>query len=145
MKTAAVVWKHVQENRLCPGTETLSEWLDLRWLRVFVGGRAVPVLPSWGFKNDLVLHDIHHMLTGCDTSLAGELELAAWEMASGGCGWNPVMWLDRLALLAPGLILAPWRVVAGIRRGRGCHNLYGRRREDVLEMDFDDVIRVVGS
>ena len=24
-------------------------------------------------------------------------------------------------------------------------NLYGRRREDVLEMDFDDVIRAVGS
>lgn len=144
VKTSVVVWTHVQQNRLCPGTKTLSEWLDLRWLRIFVRGRAIPVLPSWGFKNDLVLHDIHHMLTGYDTSLRGELELAAWELRSGGCGWNAVMWLDRLSVVSVGLLLAPRLVVSGYRRGRGCHNLYGKRRQEVLGMDFADVVRAVG-
>ena len=42
---------------------------------------------------------------GYSTKLVGELELAAWELASGGCGLNLFFWLDRFLALALGLFV----------------------------------------
>ena len=70
-----------------PETPT-SEWYADNWVRVDMFGRRVPVFPIYGFKKTLFLHDIHHLLSDYDTDFRGELEIAAWELSSGGCGWS---------------------------------------------------------
>ncbi len=141
--TADVLWEHVQRTDLCPGAESFDAWLNVRWIRARIGGWTVPLLPVIGYRNALILHDVHHLLTGYGTSLKGEVELAAWELASGGCGWSLFFWLDRVLAVALGLVLAPVRMARAFRAGLGCCNLYGTRREDVLSSEYEDISRRV--
>jgi hypothetical protein len=144
ISTAEVLWQHVQEDDLCPGSDSLEEWLAVRWIRVRIRGRAVPLIPVVGYRDALLLHDVHHALTGYDTSLCGELELAAWELASGGCRSSIPFWIDRLLALLLGLVLVPRRMLRAARAGRPCKNLYGERPARILALDFDEVRRRVG-
>jgi hypothetical protein len=84
-----------------------------------------------------VLHDVHHMLTGYPPTWRGEAAIAGWELGSGGCGWHPLYWLDRLAFFLGGLVGAPTATLRGLRRGLGCRNLYCMRPETVLAEDVD--------
>ena len=139
MKVGELLWDHVREHDLCPGSPTLEAWRRVRWIRVRIGGRAVPILPVVGYRDTLHLHDVHHVLTGAATDLRSEIELAAWEVASGGCGWSLPFWVDRVGAVLLGLVLCPRRVVRGMRRGAGVRNVYGRRVDDVLEREVDDL------
>ena len=145
MKTAVALWRHVRENDLCPGAESLEQWQGVRWIKARIGTRAVPILPVIGYRQALQLHDVHHMLTGYSTRFRGELELAAWELASGGCGLHLPFWVDRILAFALGLVLCPRRVLRAWRHGWRCHNLYGSRAREVLESDFESLRRRVGS
>lgn len=142
--TAAVLWDHVQSADLCPGSESLEAWLDVRWIRARVpgwrGGPTIPILPVIGCRNALILHDVHHVVTGYETSLSGEVELAAWELASGSYGWNLFFWIDRSIAALVGALVLPVRTARAFRRGLGCRNLYGLSSRDVLEQDFEDVV-----
>ena len=141
--TADVLWEHVRRDDLCPGSTSLEEWLEVRWIRVRIRGRAVPFLPVIGYRRALILHDVHHAVTGYGTSLRGELELAAWELASGGCSWSVFFWIDRVLAVVLGLVLMPRRTVRAARAGLGCRNLYGRRPATILALDFDVVQNLV--
>lgn len=77
------------------------------------------------------VHDIHHVLTGYDTTWSGEAEIAAWELAS-GCGRYYAAWVLNLAALAVGLIVCPRRTFAAFRRGRVSENLYPAGFSDEL-------------
>ncbi|MGF1467555.1 MAG: hypothetical protein ACFCGT_15630 [Sandaracinaceae bacterium] len=92
-----------------------------RVARIRVLGLAVDV-PSPSFQRPLLArHDLHHVLTGYDTSLAGEAEVGAWELGAGP--GHPFVWLNNLGalLLAVG---APRRAWRAYRRGRRCRSLY---------------------
>ena len=141
--TADVLWEHVQRDDLCPGVESLESWLDVRWIKTRIGSRAVPIVPVIGYQNALTLHDVHHVVAGYDTSLRGEIELAAWELASGGCGWSLFFWTDRILAFALGLVFVPHRMIRAFRAGLGRRNLYGLDRRDVLAWDYDDLLRYV--
>ena len=141
MKTAAVLWRHAQQHDLCPGARTFAAWRSVRWLRVRLGGRAIPIFPVLGYRDALHLHDVHHLLTGYSTRLTGELELAAWELASGGCRRHVLFWIDRLLAVVLGLLLCPRRLARAFRAGRRCRNL---RASDVLESELDEIARRVG-
>jgi len=144
MQTRTVLWTHVRDHDLCPGARSLEEWRKVRWIRVRIRGRAIPFLPVIGYRNALVLHDVHHTLTGYSTRLVGELELAAWELASGGCGWSVLFWVDRLVAVVLGLVLAPLRTFRAFRRGLACRNLYRRSVDEVLRSDHTELRRDVG-
>jgi hypothetical protein len=68
------------------------------------------------------LHDIHHVVTGYGTDLAGEAEQSAWELRGGIHSW--FLWLFKLSAIFLGLFLAPRRVVRALRRARGQRTLY---------------------
>jgi hypothetical protein len=54
-----------------------------RWVRYPLFGGHV-VLPNVKSRQRaLPLHDLHHLVTGYDTSWRGEAEIAAWELAAG--------------------------------------------------------------
>ncbi len=148
MDTATLLWKNVREMNLCPGMESLEDWLDVRWGRMKIGRWQVPVLPlalPWGLglRNALIVHDVHHVLTGYDTSYRGESQLAAWELASGGCRFNAFFWADRLVFVLMGLVLGPRALLRAARRGRHSRNLYGHRHEELLRMQFEELQRWV--
>ena len=143
MKSSELLWDHLDREGLCPDAGTLEEWMDVPWIRVRLGQKMVPVYPTWGIRNQLAAHDFHHVLTGYDTSLRGEAELAAWEVASGGCGWSPFFWVDRLLLLVAAPLLIPRAMFRAFRNGLRCRNLYGRTREELLASDFEALERFV--
>lgn len=67
-------------------------------------------------------HDVHHVLTGYLTDLAGEAEIGAYELR-GGCT-NAFLWFINLAAVMAGLFVAPRRVVRAFRAAKGAHTLY---------------------
>lgn len=109
-------------------------------------GPITLVFPNWPARaRALSLHDLHHALTGYDTSLVGEAELGAYEVAS-GCGRHTVSWFLEHEVFSFGLLFAPRRVARAFLRGRRAGNLYGRREADdaLLARPLDEVERELG-
>jgi hypothetical protein len=71
------------------------------------------------------LHDLHHVLTGYETTWSGEAEIAAWEIAS-GCKGHYAAWILNFGAFAIGLYIAPRRLYRAFLRGRRSRNLYDR-------------------
>lgn len=69
------------------------------------------------------LHDLHHIALEYETDWPGEVEIAAWEIAS-GCGAYIWAWLLNLGAFAVGMALFPRRLFRAFIRGRHCANLY---------------------
>ncbi len=121
---------------ILPEGSAVEDWIGDRWYRI--GG--IPVLPLVGkIKHSLILHDVHHLVTGYDTSWTGELELAAWELASGGCHSHFFFWFDRLGAFAIGLFMHPRRLWRALRRGWRVRNLYPLDAYRVLKMDVEQI------
>ena len=100
-----------------------------RWAVAPVGPLTI-VFPNWAARaRALSLHDLHHALTGYDTSLLGEAELGAYEVAS-GCGRHWVSWFLEHEVFSFGLLFAPRRVARAFLRGRRAGNLYDRPEAD---------------
>jgi hypothetical protein len=83
-----------------------------------------------GFPNSnarrraVVLHDLHHVVTGFRTDWRGEAEISAWEIAS-GCDAFAFAWYINLLGMVMGWVVdagATWRAFV---RGRHSRNLYG--------------------
>lgn len=94
-----------------------------RWVKVELGP-----IPFWfpnteGRRRAVRYHDLHHVLTGYDTDLAGEAEIGAWELASGCADHWAAWYLNAVAFFA-GLFLAPRRIFRAFVRGRRTRNLY---------------------
>ena len=142
--TADLLWKRISRADICPGSSSLEAWRNARWIRARVRGRTVRVLPVLGYRKALLLHDVHHLVTGYSTSFRGELELAAWELRTGGCAWNGFFWVDRVLAVALGLLCCPRRIRAAWKSGRGQVNLYGRQPDDVLALDLEELRRLTG-
>lgn len=80
-------------------------------------------------KKAVPLHDLHHLVTGYDTSWTGEAEVAAWELAS-GCRSYRAAWLLNLLTFPLGLMIAPMRTWRAFQRGRSSANLYASQWDE---------------
>ena len=136
MKLRSLLEKHVLNHGLCPGSSTLEHWLQRKWLAVDLEGQIINVFPIWPNRQTLQIHDVHHVLTEYDTSPEGEFEVAAWELGSGGCGYNLFFWFDRIVTLILGLVVHRKPTTAALKRGRNCRNLYGQKLEYLLDRDI---------
>jgi hypothetical protein len=112
-------------------------WLLDRWYRVTVRGRTIPAVPLYGFKRPLILHDIHHLITGYPTDLCGEMALAGWELGSGGCAYYPVFWLVQLGFFVTALLLMPSVALRAFASGRTHRNLYRCDPDALLSQTID--------
>src|SRR5690349_9357412 len=55
-----------------------------RWVTIFKLGPLSLGFPNTASRIAAVrYHDLHHLVTGYDTDVMGEAEIAAWELASG--------------------------------------------------------------
>lgn len=103
-----------------------------RWVHLKVRGVTVFVFPNTASRvRSVRLHDLHHVLTGYDTTWTGEAEIGAWELAS-GCRRHYPAWVLNLGAVAIGAVLWPRRVLTAFRRGRRSRNLYGGEFSDAL-------------
>jgi len=145
MKTREALWEFLVEKMIRARGETFDDYFSERWVRATIGGRSVPVLPIWGYRKALLIHDTHHLLTGYGTHFAGELELAGWELGSGGCRWNVIFWVDRIVGVLIGLVFMPRAIWRAFRTGLRGHNLYGWKPDELLEGDVEEMRKYVGA
>ena len=102
-----------------------------RWVRLQAG--PIPMyLPNTRSRVRAVrVHDVHHVVTGYDTSFVGEAAIGAWEIAS-GCADHGAAWILNLLALPIGLARAPGATFRAFVRGRRSGNLYRRTIDDTL-------------
>jgi hypothetical protein len=102
-----------------------------RWVRLKVG--PVPLLvPNTAARVRAVrLHDLHHVVTGYETTWIGEAEIGAWEVAS-GCAGHVAAWHLNFLAMAIGLAIAPRATFDAFVRGRRSRNLYREAYGDAL-------------
>jgi len=131
--------EYFERRGIKPETESVDEWLEENWAYANILGRRVPIKPLYGYKKVLILHDLHHVVCGFDTTWAGEFQVAAWELGSGGCGPYLLMWNNRVLVAVLGAIFAPAKTWRAFRRGRGQHNLYRLDCQSVLARDIDEL------
>lgn len=74
-------------------------------------------------RKAVIKHDIHHLLTGYSTTLIGESEISAWEIASGCKKYWFAFFIDTSGFMM-GLPLNFLRVLKAFSRGRRTRNLY---------------------
>ncbi len=135
MQVKTLLEDYIRDHDLCPGSLTLEQWSSKTWLESRVGDRVVRVFPMWLIRDVLAKHDVHHVLTGYATDVRGEAQVAAWELASGGCYLNVIFWVDRILFTLFGLLAYPRSTVRAIRRGVRCRNLFAMPMSSVLAWD----------
>lgn len=74
-------------------------------------------------------HDLHHLVTGYDTDMAGEAEISAFELG-GGCGDLHFAWFINVLGMAWGLLLVPERTRKAFVRGANSRNLYAHTYDE---------------
>lgn len=102
---------------------------SLDWVPLDIFGLTIKIPNTEGRRRAVRIHDLHHIVTGYQTDLVGESEIAAWELASGCLRW-PAATVLNLFALGIGVALSPRRMVRAWARGRQTDNLY---REDGVE------------
>jgi hypothetical protein len=96
---------------------------DDKWVKVEYGLLRFYFPNTVGRVKVVKYHDLHHILTEYSTSLSGETEIGAWEVAT-GCTRSLTAWLLNLSGFAAGLVINPKGVHKAFLRGRQSENLY---------------------
>ena len=87
-------------------------------------------IPNWDERRKAVLrHDIHHLLTGYESVLLGEFEIAGWEIGSGCMNYWAAYLLNSGGLLA-GMIVYPRPTFRAFVLGCRTSNLYQHNLSD---------------
>ena len=94
-----------------------------KWVKIKFGPIPIffPNIPSRA--SAARYHDLHHILTEYATTLEGEAEVAAWEVATGELP-NLAGWFLDLGGFAYGLLLYPRKLYRAFLRGRRSKSLY---------------------
>jgi hypothetical protein len=94
-----------------------------KWVKIQFGPVPIyfPNIPSRA--SAVRYHDLHHILTEYETTLKGEAEIAAWEVATGDLP-NFAGWFLDLGGFAYGLLLYPRSMWRAFLRGRRSQSLY---------------------
>jgi hypothetical protein len=97
-----------------------------------------PIPNTRARKRAVRIHDLNHLVSGYSTDRIGELEISAWELASGGCRDYVAAWVLDLAGLLGGLMVAPRRTLRAYWAGTKQQNLYPFEYEEVLSLSVVD-------
>ncbi len=98
-------------------------------------------IPNFTARKKAVLkHDIHHIVTGYPSTITGETEISAWEIAS-GCKKYWAAWVLDMSGMMMGIVFNFWGVIKAFARGRKTKNLYYNiiSTEEVLDMKLSEL------
>jgi hypothetical protein len=127
---AAALEEHLRASGLPPDAGDSEPFAVVK-----VGPMSYPIPNTRSRKRAVRIHDLNHLVSGYRTDREGELEISAWELASGGCGRYSAAWVLDLAGMLGGFLVCPGRTVHAFTRGRGQRNLYPYEPDDLLAMD----------
>ncbi len=103
-----------------------------KWVKLKLGPLPFAFPNSAARVRAVRFHDLHHVVTGYDTSVVGEAEIGAWEIAS-GCAGFVAAWILNFYAMVLGFLAghagAVWRAFL---RGRQTRNLYRSSYDDRL-------------
>ena len=118
---------------------------SLTWVPIQFLGLTFYIPNTDGRRRAVRVHDLHHIVTGYETNMRGETEIAAWELAS-GCRQSPAAFVLNLGALGLGALLAPRRIARAWARGRKTRNFYGERGgvEHLLPRTVDETRKSLG-
>lgn len=142
-ETPRTVREELQAHFDATGFSTQS-YTD-RWSG-FPFGPLYVVIRNWPARGRaLSLHDLHHSLTGYDTSVKGEAELGAYEIAS-GCGRHVIAWVLQHEIFSIGLVIAPRATWRAFHRGRSGGTFYAlpRANDELLARPLGEVRAELG-
>ncbi|MBZ5707973.1 hypothetical protein [Nannocystis pusilla] len=107
-------------------------------------GRTLKLPNPPARRQVVALHDLHHVLTGYGTDLAGESEMGAWELRA-GCN-TPFLWMINLTAVLGGVFIAPLRTLRAFRAAKGQRSLYvdGRGAAAALKLTVAELRRQLG-
>ena len=114
------------------------------WFAVVIRRRRFRLFPLGPLQTLLTLHDLHHMLSGYESSVAGEAEVIAWELGSGGYGRFWYAWFDAFKILVLALLF-PRRFRAAFKRGKQFKNLYNEDPESLMNLEWSALVSRVGT
>ena len=139
LTTREALSEYFEREGIKTDDQNFEEWLRDNWLRMNLFGHRIPVKPLYGFKKALALHDVHHLLTGYDTTWTGEFQVTAWEVGSGGCAPHILFWLKLVFTSLLGLVLMPTASWYAFARGRNQRNLFRCDFRELLAREVDDL------
>jgi hypothetical protein len=87
------------------------------WVEVKFGPIPVPIPNTEARVRAVRYHDLHHIVTGYDTDLVGEMEISAWELGA-GCEDFVAAYILNVGGLSGGAAIAPRRTLRAFARGR---------------------------
>ena len=96
---------------------------DAAWVKLKAGPIPIYLPNTSGRVRSVRLHDLHHVLTGYDTTWTGESEIGAWEIGA-GCADHWAAWMLNFNAIAIGLVIAPTATYRAFVRGRRTRSLY---------------------
>ena len=111
---------------------------DAAWVQFKLGPLPLSIPNTASRVRAVAFHDLHHVVTGYDTDMVGELEISAWEIGA-GCRDYWAAWFINLSGLAGGLFAAPRRTFRAFVRGRHNVTLYGQDLEALLDCQVGEV------
>ncbi len=112
-------------------------------VKLFYLPYPIPNTPSR--KRAVRIHDLNHLVSGYATDRIGELEISAWELASGGCRDYLAAWVLDLAGLLGGLLVAPRRTLRAFWTGARQQNLYPFEYQELLSLSVADARRMASE
>ncbi len=122
---------------------------DAPWVKIQAFGLAFPFPNPPARRRAVRLHDLHHVVTGYGTDLAGEAEISAWELRRGLRGLDLFVRAIVVTGALFGLVHSPRRTLAAWRAGGGrSGNLFAASIEldypRLLSMSVADLRRELG-
>ena len=116
-----------------------------RWVKLKAGPISFAFPNAPGRVRAVKLHDLHHIVTGYQTTWTGEAEISAWEIAS-GCAHFMWAWYLNTSGFAIGLAIGPRAVCRAFVRGRHTRNLYhdGEFRDAILQRSVGEIRQRLG-
>jgi hypothetical protein len=109
------------------------EAYDARWTDASFLGMRFRVPNTKRHRAGIMLHDLHHIITGFGTDLVGEGEISAWEARNGLMALGAYVAGIVMSGALLGLVVAPRRTLHAFRAaGRG-RSLFPFARLDELE------------
>ncbi len=97
---------------------------DLKWFKIKFGPVYIPLPNTKGRIAAVKIHDIHHLLTEYKANIKGEVQIGAWELAS-GCGRYVAAWVLNFGSISLGLLMHQRTMYRAFMDGRAVRtNLY---------------------
>ena len=98
-------------------------------------------LPNPSFRKKVIhIHDIQHILNGCDTSWKGEAFIAGWELSTGFWRYFPIC-IFSLWAMGYSLWMYPKEVFRGYKKGLNAVGIIDLKisKSDFMRMEFEEL------